>query len=64
VLTVIIPRVKDGHPSGTEGSVFVEFADVESAKRSAKSLKGRKFAEQIVIVNYYDEIRFSNRVLG
>lgn len=60
VLKVQIPRVKDGYPSAAEGTVFVEFADVESAKRSANSLKGRKFADQIVIVNYYDEIHFSD----
>jgi splicing factor U2AF subunit len=78
VINVLIPRTKDGHPSAAEGSVFVEFADIESAKKAANSLKGRKFADQIVIVNYvssrpplyfphfdiqYDEIRFSNRVL-
>jgi splicing factor U2AF 65 kDa subunit len=52
VRSVIIPRVKDGYPVSAEGSVFVEFGDVESAKRASQSLKGRKFADRMVLADY------------
>lgn len=52
VRSVLIPRLKDGFPAASEGSVFVEFNEAESATRAAQSLRGRKFADRMVIVNY------------
>ena len=52
VKTVIIPRVKEGYPASCEGSVFVEFATEEHARKASEALGGRKFAERTVVVDY------------
>jgi hypothetical protein len=52
VRMVVIPRTKDGYPLSAEGSVFVEFGDIDSARRAAQSLRGRKFADRLVSVAY------------
>lgn len=52
VRKVLIPRHKDGYPASTEGSVFVEFNEIESSKRALQSLKGRKFADRMVLADY------------
>lgn len=60
---VLIPRCKSGFPPECEGFIFVEFANTDSAASAARNLFGRKFADKTVIVNYYDELKFQNRVL-
>ena len=52
VLTVIIPRVKEGYPPSTEGFIFVEFQDASMARTCAIALSGRKFDARVVIVDY------------
>jgi hypothetical protein len=61
VLQVLIPRAKDGFPPQSEGSIFVEFARPDFARAAAASLIGRKFADRIVIVDYYNESLYHNR---
>lgn len=63
VMSVLIPRVKENYPPQCEGSVFVEFQHPETAQKAALALSGRKFAERTVDVDYFDEIKFSNRIL-
>jgi splicing factor U2AF subunit len=63
VLNVLIPRAKDGFPLQCEGSVFVHFQETVSARKAALALSGRKFADRTVDVDYFDEIKFSNRTL-
>lgn len=63
VLSVLIPRVKENFSDQCEGSVFVEFDRADIAQKAALALSGRKFAERIVDVDYFDEIKFSNRIL-
>ena len=58
VLRVFIPRVKDGYPSSVEGFIFVEFANGKSAQNAAINLDGRKFAENVVEVEYFDDKKF------
>ena len=52
VLSVIIPRTKEGFPSSSEGLIFVEFLDASMARTCAIALSGRKFDSRIVIVDY------------
>ena len=59
VSAVIAPRRKEGFAS--EGNIFVEFFNPMHAKNCAGSLIGRKFADRVVAVSYYDEVLFSNK---
>lgn len=52
VLSVVIPREKDGFAQAGAGNIYVEFRDPLMAERAALALFGRKFAERIVIVEY------------
>lgn len=52
VLSVVIPRMKDGFPPSSEGLIFVEFQDANLARTCAISLSGRKFDSRVVIVDY------------
>jgi splicing factor U2AF subunit len=52
VLSVVIPRLKDGYPASTEGHIYVEFTITECAKMAALALNGRKFADRTVVVQY------------
>jgi splicing factor U2AF 65 kDa subunit len=52
VLTVIIPRVKEGYPPSNEGLIFVEFQEAAMARTCAIALSGRKFDSRVVIVDY------------
>lgn len=63
VISVIIPRAKDGYPLSAEGSVFVEFRDADAARRAALSLRGRKFEDRLVAVNYVRILFFKNLLL-
>jgi splicing factor U2AF 65 kDa subunit len=63
VLSVLVPRAKESFPVQCEGSVFVEFQQADIAQKAALALSGRKFAERTVDVDYFDEIKFSNRIL-
>ena len=63
VLQVLIPRSKEGFPHEVEGHVFVEFLSSSEAARAALALSGRKFADRLVAVDYYDEQKFAERQL-
>lgn len=63
VLSVLIPRAKEHFPVECEGSVFVEFQSADAAQKAAVALSGRKFADRTVDVDYFDEVKFSNRIL-
>jgi splicing factor U2AF subunit len=52
VRSVIIPRVQDGYPPSSEGSVYVEFLSKDIAQQAGIALSGRKFAERKVNVEY------------
>ncbi|CAE7480040.1 U2af50 [Symbiodinium microadriaticum] len=64
VRQVMLPRVKDGFPVSAEGSIFVEFETPQMARTAAMALRGRKFADKMVALSYFDEIRFANRELA
>jgi len=55
VFQVIIPRVKDGFPAATEGTIFVEFETPYGAAQAKLALTGRKFADNIVVVEYVSD---------
>lgn len=63
VTGVLIPRVKEGYPVRTEGSVFVSFTDTSVARTAAMALSGRKFGNNVVAVEYYDETNFQRGML-
>ncbi len=63
VVNVVIPRQKEGFPMSSEGNIYVEFDHPDSARNAASSLIGRKFAERIVTVQFFDELQFQNRQL-
>ena len=54
-MQVVIPRECDRFPKAAEGSVFVEFRDAESAKKAALALRGRKFADRVVVARYVSD---------
>jgi len=56
VLSVVMPRVKEGYSAAAECLIFVEFEAVEGAVAAAKVLNGRKFAENVVHVAYVSKI--------
>lgn len=61
VLAVIIPRSIDGYPVASEGSVYVEFSTREMARVAASALSGKKFGDQSVVVDFFDEEKFSRK---
>ena len=61
VLSVIIPRTKEGFPSSSEGLIFVEFQDAAMARTCAIALSGKKVDSRTVIVDY---VRISVCVFG
>ena len=63
VIKVIVPRVKDGYSASSEGFIFVQFAVLENAIVAERSLQGKKFANRIVVSEYYDEGLFNNGIL-
>lgn len=56
VLSVVMPRVKEGYSPAAECLIFVEFETVEGAGAAAKVLNGRKFAENVVHVAYVSSV--------
>uniref|UniRef100_A0A7S3GNQ6 RRM domain-containing protein n=1 Tax=Spumella elongata TaxID=89044 RepID=A0A7S3GNQ6_9STRA len=63
VLSVVMPRVKEGYSAAAECLIFVEFEAVEGAMAAAKVLNGRKFAENVVHVAYFSEKDFATQHL-
>lgn len=61
---VLIPRRQDGFPPAVEGNIFVAFASADMARAAALALNGRKFGDQTVLVQYFDEYKFSSRILA
>lgn len=56
VSSIVIPRVKDGYPSASEGHIFVEFANPMHAKAAGTALHGRKFGTNTVMVQYVSSL--------
>lgn len=56
VLNVVIPRIKDGFAPLSEGYIYVEFAYPDHAKSAALALNGRRFAENVVVVEYVSNL--------
>lgn len=62
VTSLVIPRVKEGFSEKSQGNIFVQFLDEQMAKKGLLSLSGRKFGNNIVVVEYYDETKFTNKI--
>jgi splicing factor U2AF subunit len=62
--TILIPRQREGYPASCEGNIYTKFTDPNMARNAAMKLSGRKFADRTVIVEYFDEGRFQNRMFG
>jgi len=50
-------------PPGT-GRIFIEYAELESARQACHSMGGRVFDGRILIATFYDEQLFNNNQLG
>lgn len=50
-------------PPGT-GRIFIEYAELDSARRACHSMGGRVFDGRILIATFYDEQLFNNNQLG
>jgi splicing factor U2AF subunit len=62
VVSLVIPRVKEGFSEQSQGNIFVQFLDEQMAKKGLLSLSGRKFANNIVVVEYYNETKFAEKI--
>jgi len=62
VLSVVMPRVKDGFSAAEECSIFVEFEAATMAAQARQALTGRKFAERVVVCEFYDESKFHLKI--
>lgn len=60
VLSVIIPRVKEGYDGSLQGHIYVEFASSTEAHEAAMKLCGRKFGDQLVVADFLDEQTYSD----
>ena len=63
VIKVIIPRIREGYSPSSEGLIYVRFADVQGAMAAEAALQGRKFANRVVVSEYYSESLFENGIL-
>jgi splicing factor U2AF subunit len=63
VLSVAIPKPENEYadPVPGEGKVFVEFAGVEDAQAAKNALQGRKFADRIVVAQFFNPQRYLNK---
>jgi len=61
VLSVAIPRPKDGRNAASVGKVFVEFEKEEGSHKAATALGGRKFGDNIVGADFFDETKYANK---
>lgn len=61
VLSIVIPRAKDGFPYHAEGNIYVEFLSSAMAATALAGLSGRKFADKLVVVEYWNEERFKQQ---
>ena len=55
VLSVTIPRVKEGFSYDLQGDIYVEFKLATAAQAAAVKLCGKKFGGNIVSADFYDE---------
>eukprot|EP00475_Leptophrys_vorax_P039480 TRINITY_DN7137_c0_g1_i2.p1 TRINITY_DN7137_c0_g1~~TRINITY_DN7137_c0_g1_i2.p1 ORF type:complete len:299 (-),score=95.17 TRINITY_DN7137_c0_g1_i2:7-903(-) len=63
VLSVEIPRPADEYaePVPGEGKVFVEFAGVDEAKAAKNAVQGMKFADRIVVAQFFNPQRYLSK---
>merc|ERR1712039_765073 len=52
-----LPRPQDGDPQGV-GYAFVEFAQVEGASKAKRALTGRRFGENLVEAEFFNEGKY------
>lgn len=61
VTKIIIPRSKDGFPPSCDGSVFIQYADLNGSQAAAGALSGRKFAERVLAVEFVSSFALFSR---
>ncbi|GLT79993.1 hypothetical protein SLA2020_514560 [Shorea laevis] len=60
LVNVIIPRPNpNGEPSPGVGKVFLEYSDVDGAKKALATMNGRKFGGNQVVAVFYPENKFA-----
>ena len=63
VVTVLIPRSKEGYPTEVEGNIYVQFGSILESTAATRALAGRKFAEKVVTCDYFSVDKFASRQL-
>ena len=64
VRALIFEITEQDFPEDEAVRVFVEFTDVEGAKRAGMALNRRYFAKRLVKASFYDESNFANENFG
>jgi splicing factor U2AF 65 kDa subunit len=62
VISVVIPRSKEGYPVEVVGNIFVQFSTIMDATNATRGLSGRKFADNTVQCDYFPLEKFLNGV--
>lgn len=60
VISMHIPRPKEGEEVPALGRVFVEFEDAKQAESAATEMAGRRFNGRVVLACYYPEDKYHN----
>lgn len=64
VISVTIPREKDGYAGAAIGRIFVEYADPAQARIAGIALSSKKFGDKVVQADYYSEESYAAKRLG
>merc|ERR1719223_581886 len=59
--SIEIPRPRDDVEVEGLGKVFIEYDLVSDCKTASENIAGRKFADKIIIVSYFDPEKYANR---
>jgi hypothetical protein len=64
LVTLLVPRRKDGHPTEAVGKVFIEFEHENFAIVAYLLLQGKVYDRRDVRVDFYDAHLFADKVLS
>lgn len=63
LLSVVIPREKDGFPRETEGMVFLHYSTSEDAGKARGIMGGKRFNNQTIEAEFFDQDKFERKDL-
>lgn len=63
LIDIFVPGLNEnGRAMPGTGKVYGQFATIEAAKKCKHALQGRSFADRTVVVTFYDDTKFQNRL--